>query len=87
MGETAAETMKEIEATRIRLDGELRELEGRLPAVATWAKRAAGVAVGGGALGVAARFALRRKRKRDGDRRFRDIEKRMSRLERRLDDG
>ena len=30
MGETAAETMREIETTRNRLDGELRELEERI---------------------------------------------------------
>ena len=34
MGETAAETMKEIEATRDRLDGEPRQLEDRSPAAA-----------------------------------------------------
>jgi hypothetical protein len=85
MGETAAETMKEIEATRSRLDGELRQLEGRLPAAATWAKRAAGVAVGTGVLGVSARYALRRKRKREGDRRVHDLEKRLARLEREVD--
>jgi hypothetical protein len=31
--------MTEIDATRDRLDGELRQLEGRLPAVARAAKR------------------------------------------------
>jgi hypothetical protein len=86
MGETAAETMKEIDATRNRLDGELRQLEGRLPAAAKVAKRAAGAAAGAGALGVAARFALRRRKKKEGDRRVRDIEKRLARLEHRLDD-
>ena len=44
MGETAAETLKEIDATRNRLDGELRQLEGRLPAAARVAKRAAALA-------------------------------------------
>ena len=86
MGETAAQTMREIEATRNRLDGELRELEGRLPAAAKVAKRAAGAVAGVGVLGVAARFALRRRGKKDGDRRVRDIEKRLAKLERRLDD-
>ena len=86
MGETAAETLKEIEATRARLDGELRQLEGRLPAAAAWTKRAAGVALGTGVLGVAARFALRRRKKKEGDRRVRDIEKRLTRLEREIDD-
>jgi hypothetical protein len=86
MGETAAETMKEIDATRNRLDGELRQLEGRLPAAAKVAKRTAGAVAGVGALGVATRFALRRRKKKEGDRRVRDIEKRLARLEDRLDD-
>jgi hypothetical protein len=86
MGETAAETMKEIDATRNRLDGELRQLEGRLPAAAKVAKRTAGAVAGVGALGVATRFAMRRRKKKEGDRRVRDIEKRLARLEDRLDD-
>jgi phage-related tail protein len=86
MGETAAETMREIDATRNRLDGELRQLEGRLPAAAKVAKRAAGALAGVGALGVVTRFALRRRGKKDGDRRVRDIEKRLAKLEHRLDD-
>lgn len=86
MGETPAETMREIEATRTRLDGELRQLEGRLPAAAAWTKRAAGVALGTGAVGVAARFALRRRKKKEGDRRVRDLEKRLTRLEREIED-
>jgi transcription elongation GreA/GreB family factor len=86
MGETAAETLKEIDATRNRLEGELRQLEGRLPAAAKVAKRAAGAAASIGALGVVARFAMRRRKSREGDRRVRDLEKRLSRLERRLDD-
>lgn len=86
MGETAAETMREIDATRNRLDGELRELEGRLPAAATVAKRAVGAAAGVGALGVVARFMLRRRKHKEGDRRVRDLEKRLAKLEHRLDD-
>ncbi len=86
MGETAAETMKEIDATRNRLDGELRQLEGRLPAAARHAKRAAAAAVGVGILGMGTRFALRRRGKKEGDRRVRDLEKRLARLEHRLDD-
>jgi Protein of unknown function (DUF3618) len=86
MGETAAETMREIDATRNRLDGELRQLEGRLPAAARVAKRAVGAVAGVGALGLATRFALRRRGKREGDRRVRDLEKRLARLEHRLDD-
>ena len=86
MGETAAETMREIDATRDRLDGELRQLEGRLPAAAKVAKRAAGAVAGVGVLGVVTRFALRRRGKKDGDRRVRDIEKRLAKLEHRLGD-
>jgi hypothetical protein len=86
MGETAAETMREIDATRNRLDGELRQLEGRLPAAAKVAKRTAGAAAGVGVLGVAAKFVMRRRKNKDGDRRVRDLEKRLSRLEHRLDD-
>jgi hypothetical protein len=86
MGETAAETMREIDATRNRLDGELRQLEGRLPAAARVAKRAVGAVAGVGALGLATRFALRRRGRKEGDRRVRDIEKRLARLEHRLDD-
>jgi hypothetical protein len=86
MGETAAETMREIDATRNRLDGELRQLEGRLPAAARLAKRAGAAVAGVGFLGLATRFALRRRGKKEGDRRVRDLEKRLSRLEHRLDD-
>ncbi len=86
MGETAAETMKEIDATRNRLDGELRQLEGRLPAAAKLAKRAGAALAGVGVLGMAMRFALRRRGKKEGDRHVRDLEKRLARLEHRLDD-
>ena len=78
--------MREIDATRNRLDGELRQLEGRLPAAAKVAKRAAGAAAGMGILGVVARFAMRRRKNKEGDRRVRDLEKRLSKLEHRLDD-
>jgi phage-related tail protein len=78
--------MKEIEATRNRLDGELRQLEGRLPAAAKAAKRAAGAVAAIGVLGVVTRVALRRRGKKDGDRRVRDLEKRLAELEHRLDD-
>lgn len=78
--------MKEIDATRDRLDGNLRQLEGRMPAVAKVAKRAAGALAGMGFLGLATRFVLRRRGKKEGDRRVRDLEKRLARLEHRLDD-
>jgi hypothetical protein len=41
---------------------------------------------GVGALGVITRFALRRRKHREGDRRVRDLEKRLARLERRIED-
>jgi hypothetical protein len=83
VGETAAETLTEIEATRQRLDGELRTLEERLPATARMAKRVAAALVGVGMLGVVTRFAMRRRKRQLGDGRLRDLEKRLDRLERR----
>jgi hypothetical protein len=64
MGESAAETVREIEQTRDRLEDEFRELEQRLPAPAVWTKRLIGVAVGGGIGGSAFWFGIRRLRKR-----------------------
>jgi hypothetical protein len=82
VGETAAETLTEIEATRARLDGELRTLEERLPATARLAKRVAAALVGVGVLGMVTRFAMRRRKRQQGDGRLRDLEKRLARLER-----
>jgi hypothetical protein len=64
MGESAAQTVREIEETRERLDAELRELETRLPRPAVWTKRLVGMAVGGGLGATAFLFAVRRLRKR-----------------------
>jgi Protein of unknown function (DUF3618) len=64
MGKNAAETVREIEATRERLDAELTELQDRLPAPAVWAKRAAGVALGGGLAGSTFWFIVKRARRR-----------------------
>jgi hypothetical protein len=64
MGASAAQTVKEIEETRTRLDSELRELERRMPAPARWAKRVVGVAVGGGLGGAAFWFAAKRLRRK-----------------------
>jgi hypothetical protein len=64
MGETAAQTVREIEQTRGRLESEIRELEERLPAPAIWAKRLAGIAVGGGASGAMFWFVVRRIRRK-----------------------
>jgi hypothetical protein len=85
MGETAAETLREIEATRTRLGVELSDLERRLPAAAGWAKRVVAAVAGVGAVGVATRFVLRRRKRTDADRRYRDLEKRISKLEHRVD--
>ena len=46
MGESAAQTVKEIEDVRDRLDGELRELEERMPAARTTQRIAAGLLTG-----------------------------------------
>lgn len=85
MGETAAQTMSEIEATRVRLGAEIEELEGKLPTAARWAKRAAAALAGVGVLGTITRLAVRRRRGSAEDRRMRDIEKRIARLEDRID--
>lgn len=84
MGQTAAETVEEIDQTRQRLDSELRELETYLPAAALWAKRAVGAIVAGGITTSVLLFAIRRKRRRDGSRQLRDIEQRLDRVEREL---
>jgi hypothetical protein len=72
MGKSSAETVREIEETRERLDAELQELEHRLPPPARWAKRILGVAVGGGVAGSLFWFGVRkargRKKKVDKDR-------------------
>jgi hypothetical protein len=64
MGKSSAETVREIEATRERLDAEIQELEHRLPPPARWAKRIAGVALGGGVAGSAFWFGVRKLRGR-----------------------
>ena len=62
MGKSSAETVREIETTRERLDAEIQELEHRLPPPARWAKRVAGVALGGGVAGSAFWFGVRKLR-------------------------
>jgi len=65
MGQTTAETVKEIEATRSRAGSEFRELEARLPAPALWPRvpvlcKEGIIAVhSGGAKGLAIDEALR----------------------------
>lgn len=81
MGQTATATVAEIAETRRRLDTELRELEGYLPAAAVWAKRAVGALVGGGIVTTTLVFALRRRRTHKSSRHLKDIEGRIARLE------
>jgi hypothetical protein len=64
MGQSTAQTVREIEETRERLDAELRELESRLPKPAVWTKRLVGMVVGGGAGATAFLFAVKRFRKK-----------------------
>jgi hypothetical protein len=64
MGESAAQTVREIEETRDRLDAELRELEQRMPQPAVWAKRAVGFLVGGGTAATVGLLLLRRRKKK-----------------------
>jgi hypothetical protein len=86
MGETPADTLKEIEETRERLDGRFRQLEQRLPSTLAALKRTGTLVAVVGMLGTVARVVLRSRRKRAGDRRMHDLEDRLDRLERRLDD-
>jgi hypothetical protein len=85
MGETAAQTLNEIEATRTKLGGELEELEARLPAAVAVAKRAGAAVAGVGMLGVVGRFVVRRRKRSKADDRYRELEHRISRHERRID--
>jgi hypothetical protein len=64
MGESAAQTVREIEETRDRLDADLRELEQRMPQPAVWAKRAVGFLVGGGTAATVGLMLLRRRKKK-----------------------
>jgi hypothetical protein len=86
MGETPADTMREIEETRARLDGRFQQLEQRLPSTLATLKRTGALVAVVGVLGSVARFVLRNRRRRAGDRRIHDLEDRLDRLERRLDD-
>ncbi len=64
MGNSTAATLTDIEETRHRLERDMAELAGRLPAPAIWAKRLAGVAVGGGIGGSLFWFVVHRIRNR-----------------------
>jgi hypothetical protein len=84
MGQTTAETVKEIEATRTRLDSEFRELEQRLPAPAVWAKRLVGLAVGGGVMTALLLAMVKRMRSSREQKELREIHRKLDRLEARL---
>ena len=64
MGQSSAETVREIADIRSRMDSDLSELERRLPRPGIWAKRLVGILVGGGigALVLRAIFKAARQR-------------------------
>lgn len=64
MGQSAAETVREIEDTRDRLEQDIHELQQRIPAPARLAKRVGLMAAGGGVAGGVLMFVLKRRRKR-----------------------
>lgn len=70
MGKSTAATLKEIEEVRHRLERDVAELSKRLPPPVTWAKRLAGLAVGGGVGGSVFWFVVHRVRA--GSRRARE---------------
>jgi hypothetical protein len=74
MGQGSAQTVREIEETRERLESDLRELEQRMPQPAVWAKRAVGFLVGGGTAATVALVLLRRRKKK------REKEERLERV-------
>ena len=64
MGTSAAETLREIEDIRGRLESDMRELERRVPQPAVWLKRMLGFAVGGGIALILLRWVLKRRKSR-----------------------
>ncbi|MGH2525340.1 MAG: hypothetical protein ACRDG2_01215 [Actinomycetota bacterium] len=72
--------MSEIEATRRRLDGEVRQLEAMLPTPVAWGKRI----VGGAMVGTAFWFLVRRRKGKKEQRKLKDFDKRLSKVERRI---
>jgi hypothetical protein len=86
VGETADSTVREIEATRRRLDGEVRQLEAMLPAPVAWGKRIVGGIVGGGVVGTTFWFLVRRRKGKKEQRKLKDFDKRLSKVERRVED-
>jgi hypothetical protein len=76
--------VREIEATRRRLDGEVRQLEAMLPAPVAWGKRIVGGIVGGGMVGTALWFLVRRRKGKKEQRKLKDLDKRLAKVERRI---
>lgn len=64
MGQSPAETVREIEEVRERLTVDIAELQRRMPRPAVWGKRAIGVALGSGVAGTLFLFTVRRVRRR-----------------------
>lgn len=64
MGESAAQTVVEIEEARRGLQRDLERIEERLPAPLRSVKRLVGIAVGGGVGGVVFWFVVRRAKAR-----------------------
>ena len=64
MGQNSAETVREIEDIRGRMDADFRELERRLPQPGVWAKRLVGILVGGGIGALLLRAAIKSARRR-----------------------
>jgi hypothetical protein len=73
MGDSAAQKVREIEETRGRLEGDLRELEDRLPEAARQVKRTAGLAAGGGVGATMLWLGVRRLRRRRRERKARRV--------------
>jgi hypothetical protein len=74
VGQSSAETVKEIEDIRGRIDSNMRELEDRMPQPAIWAKRLVGIAVGGGIGALVLRSVLKKGGGKVKDRLKRDEE-------------
>jgi hypothetical protein len=64
VGTSAAETLREIEDIRGRLESDMRELEQRVPQPAVWMKRMIGFVLGGGIALLFLRWLLKRRKSR-----------------------
>jgi hypothetical protein len=64
VGASAAETLREIEDIRGRLESDMRELERRVPQPAVMMKRMVGFVLGAGIVLILLRLVLKRRRSR-----------------------